>query len=329
MVFEARQMITDYLGVLSQLRLFDRVDFEAIQHLLMECSVMRLKSEQVLIKKDEENFSIYVLIEGRLRVYLDDDTPAIAIIESGETVGELSVLDKRPASANVIADKDSILLEFSDILLWLMVHASHDFGRNLLILLSERLRGVNSMVDKSMRLQREYAIHATIDPLTGLYNRRWLNDALALEMTRCLSQGLPFGIMMLDIDHFKKYNDEYGHLAGDVVLETVAETLRVLIRKVDMAVRFGGEELLVLLPGADLEQSSQLAEQVREVISSKQMVNQDQHVLPCITVSIGVTTMHGKETSRSLLNRADEAMYQAKENGRNQTVFSQAKGNSA
>ena len=303
-------------SILSQLRLFDRVDMDAVHHLLEECTIRELRPNEILIERDQENESLFLIIEGVLRIHLDTEGPAIAMPGAGETVGELSVLDKRRASATVIADCKCRLLELDETLVWLMVHASHDFGRNLLILLAERIRSVNGVVNKSMQLQREYEVHATVDPLTGLYNRRWLNDALALEMTRCLSREQPFSVLLLDIDDFKSYNDRHGHLAGDVVLQAVAAAVRGTIRDQDMAVRFGGEEILVLLPNADLEQATRVAERMVENVRHNKVRRQGDETLPGVTASIGVTSMRGRETSRALLERVDQAMYRAKSHGR-------------
>ncbi|MDH3713459.1 MAG: GGDEF domain-containing protein [Gammaproteobacteria bacterium] len=307
-------------STLSQLRLFDRVDIDVVHHLLEECTLRELRPNETLIERDQENASLFLILEGVLRIHLDPNGPAIAKPAAGEAVGELSVLDKRKASATVIADCECLLLELDETLVWLMVHASHDFGRNLLILLSERIRSVNGVVDKSMQLQREYQVYATVDPLTGLYNRRWLNDALALEMTRCLSREQPFSVLMLDIDRFKKYNDRHGHLAGDTVLQAVAAAVRGTIRDQDMAVRFGGEEMLVLLPNADCEQATRVAERMADNVRHNPVRRQADETLPGVTASIGVTSMRGRETSRQLLERVDQALYRAKSSGRDRVV---------
>ncbi len=305
---------------LSALRLFDRVDMEAVHPLLKECSVRSLHRNEVLIERNQENASLFLILEGVLRIHLDPKSPAIATPGAGETVGELSVLDKRRASATVIADCDCRLLELDETLVWLMVHASYDFGRNLLILLSERIRSVNGVVDRTMQLQREYEFHATVDSLTGLYNRRWLNDALALEMTRCLSREQPFSVLMADIDEFKGYNDRHGHLAGDAVLQAVAAAVRGTIRDQDMGVRFGGEEFLMLLPNADREQAARVAERLVDNVRRNPVRRQEDETLPGVTISIGVTSMLGRETSRALLERVDKALYRAKHEGRDRVV---------
>ncbi len=303
---------------LRGLRLFDRVDMESVRKLLPDCTLSVLAPGQVLLERGHENSSLFVILEGHLAIHLDPQAPPIATLKPGETVGELSVLDKRKASATAIAETPCRLLELDETLVWLMVHASYAFGRNLLILLSERIRSINSVVDRTMQLQREFEFHATIDALTGLYNRRWLNDALALEMTRCLSQEQPFSVLMVDIDHFKRFNDEHGHLAGDEVLKEVAAAVRRTVRDEDMAVRFGGEEFLVLLPNAEAAQARRVAERLADTLR-RNPVRHDQP-LPSVTVSVGVTSMQGRENSRALLERVDRALYDAKRQGRDTIV---------
>jgi len=116
---------------------------------------------------------------------------------------------------------------------------------------------------------------------------------------------------MIDVDHFKKYNDTYGHLEGDLVLKKLGNVLRRCVREQDTVIRFGGEEFSVIMPGSTLEESRVMAERVRKAIAEERFPNQG------ITVSIGVSSRSGEDDIDTLLKRADEALYDAKANGRN------------
>ncbi len=157
---------------------------------------------------------------------------------------------------------------------------------------------------------------AVRDPLTGLFNRQNLDVVLANQARQAITRHLPLAIMMLDIDHFKKVNDTHGHQAGDAVLRQMAKLVRSGLRASDRAFRYGGEELLVMLPNTDLEHALSIAERLRRMAQSRRFAFEDA-VIP-ITVSIGVAQLAG--TVDDLIKRADDALYSAKKGGRNRVV---------
>jgi diguanylate cyclase (GGDEF)-like protein/PAS domain S-box-containing protein len=164
---------------------------------------------------------------------------------------------------------------------------------------------------------REQAVR---DPLTGLFNRRYLDETLSRELRRCQRNGELLAVAMLDLDHFKQFNDVYGHEAGDVVLRAIGELLKSSLRGGDIACRYGGEELTVILPGAALEQARLRLDHLRRAVMDLHLPYRGD-VLPAITISIGLAEAQPDETdAAALLARADAALYQAKEQGRNRVV---------
>ena len=165
---------------------------------------------------------------------------------------------------------------------------------------------------------------ASQDPLTGAANRRALMQALETELARASRQHTPLALLMVDIDHFKRVNDHYGHLAGDHVLRHIVGVLRQRLRASDVLGRYGGEEFMVLLPGTDLHGAAQLAEQLRQAVQAAPCEWQGQHIP--FTVSIGVaasadTPADPSRTSEALLQAADQALYRAKDDGRNRVAL--------
>lgn len=154
------------------------------------------------------------------------------------------------------------------------------------------------------------------DPLTGLYNRHYLEESLAREAARAERSGAPLGIVMLDIDHFKHFNDTFGHDAGDVVLRALGEFLLKHVRGGDIACRFGGEEFTLILPGASLKISIRRAEELRKGVKLFHLQHDGQD-LGEIRLSLGVAVFpdHG-ETPQAVVEAADAALYRAKQNGR-------------
>ncbi|MGH7319801.1 MAG: diguanylate cyclase [Candidatus Rokuibacteriota bacterium] len=159
------------------------------------------------------------------------------------------------------------------------------------------------------------------DPLTDLFNRRYMEESLDREIRRAARNKTPLGIIMLDIDHFKRFNDSYGHEAGDVLLRTVAGFLKTHVRGEDIACRYGGEEFTLILPGAPREVSTQRAEFLREGVKEL-LVTHDGQTLGPVTVSLGVAIFPDHAaTGDGVLRAADAALYRAKQEGRNRVVI--------
>ena len=162
----------------------------------------------------------------------------------------------------------------------------------------------------NLRLQENLRDHSLRDPLTGLFNRRYLEESATREIHRAIRNNNSMGIIVIDIDYFKKFNDTYGHAAGDFVLVEVSQYLRNNTRNFDVACRYGGEEFVLLLPDVSLENTCLRAESIRKEIQSLNLKYEQQ--LLEITISLGVASFpeHGCNLE-SLINRADQALYKA------------------
>ncbi|MFZ2780526.1 MAG: diguanylate cyclase [Rectinemataceae bacterium] len=167
---------------------------------------------------------------------------------------------------------------------------------------------------KELQLRLEYmAIH---DELTGLYNRRYLNEFASREVERVKRYGGEFSVIMMDLDFFKRVNDTFGHMVGDRVLVSVAETCRKMLRKCDIIGRFGGEEILILLPETSADASRGVAEKLRAAIETQRVPYEGESI--GVTASFGVADMNAERaTFKDLLISADRALYRAKDSGRN------------
>jgi diguanylate cyclase (GGDEF)-like protein len=160
---------------------------------------------------------------------------------------------------------------------------------------------------------------ANIDALTGLPNRRYLEEFVAIAGPRRRS-GDSYGVLMIDIDHFKRLNDRYGHTAGDTVLRAVGERISAAIRATDTPARYGGEEFAVVLRRANQAQAMEVAERIRQAIRS--IPPGDLKLREPVTVSVGVAISESTEIAlANLLEAADQALYRAKREGRNRTVL--------
>ncbi len=169
------------------------------------------------------------------------------------------------------------------------------------------------------QLQEQLLEQLIRDPLTGLFNRRYLQETLDREFARAGREKRPVSLIMMDIDHFKRVNDSYGHRAGDKVLTELGQLLTASVRAEDIPCRYGGEEFVIVLPGASLETAKERAEQIRLSIHNLRVSYRNQPIQ--ITTSLGVAAypVHG-DNSDAVLIRADRALYHAKQTGRNRVV---------
>jgi diguanylate cyclase (GGDEF)-like protein len=193
------------------------------------------------------------------------------------------------------------------------------FGLALLVYVLYTLWLALLEVRKTERNLRRQALR---DSLTGLFNRRFFDAGLVQEIMRSRRSGNPASLLMLDIDHFKNYNDDFGHDAGDAVLRAIGQLLQTQVRGGDVACRFGGEEFVILMPNAPLDSANVRGKQILEAIRGLEIPHQG-HLLPTVTASLGVAEFptHASD-AEELLDAADHALYMAKRTGRDRMVVS-------
>lgn len=159
------------------------------------------------------------------------------------------------------------------------------------------------------------------DPLTGLGNRKYFDRAVADAVALATKEGEPLSLLMFDIDHFKSFNDNYGHLTGDQVLRLVAMSLKQNIKGQDITARYGGEEFAVVLPSTALKQALTVADHIRRAVMAKELKKKSTgEILGRVTISIGVSMLRPGDTPESLMERADACLYAAKRSGRNRAI---------
>ena len=190
----------------------------------------------------------------------------------------------------------------------------------------EQIAKQSSATINRANVYAEILKHATLDALTGFYNRRQLEERIKQETAKAKRQKTPLCAIMIDIDFFKRINDQYGHTAGDLVLKTVSKTMRSQLREYDIAGRYGGEEFAILLPFTKTDEAVMVAERLRQAVENKiidlSKVNQEiANKNINATISLGIYQFKTTDAPQDLLKKADEALYQAKETGRNKVVI--------
>jgi diguanylate cyclase (GGDEF)-like protein len=225
----------------------------------------------------------------------------IPLIANGDAIGTLSIQEDDPPHAGPDGEVDSNLLSRR---------------RQLAAAVGEHI----ALAIGNLNLRESLRLQAIRDPLTGLYNRRYMQEFLDRELHSARRKNRPLAVMMIDLDHFKRYNDSFGHSAGDRALATVGETLLRCLRADDVACRYGGEEFALILPECSLRQAAVRAEEIRQHLK-EYCATLEQSATDAPTVSIGVAA-YDETTDRVdlLLKFADDALYQAKRMGRDRIV---------
>lgn len=303
-------LLAEYL---QHSKLFANVSLDSIEHLFESCERRKLERGDHLLEAGAENIHLYLILGGELRVYLQGrDMAEQAVLTRGDCVGEMSLLDGRPASALVLAAQDSEVLAIPHAVVWFLVDCSHGVARNLLAIVSGRVRDSNQALVSMQSRSLEFEEAGRVDVLTGMHNRRWLLEAFPRAMARCERDEKPVCLVLADIDLFRDFNARFGYLTGDAVLRRMAARLADGLRAQDLIARYGGETFVLLLPQASLEDALPVAERLRELVA----IGSGRQTGEGVTLSCGVARMLPGETLEALIARADAALRRAKENGR-------------
>ncbi len=304
--------------------MFAGVDIEALRPLLSACRERTLMAGETLFEHGSEARELHLVLSGQLGVQLlsDEEEPVLAaVLGAGDCAGELSCIDGGPEDARVFALEDTLLWCLDAQTLRRLMQSSAHIAANMLAVLAASRRSAYVLLLRLQRQSREHQRNANIDPLTGLYNRRWLDAFLPRIMQRLRSDGQTLTVLMIDIDHFKRYNDRQGHVAGDMALQTITGLIVERLRPVDMVARYGGEEFLAILPNTN-------ATRAHDIVALRLHATINRTPLPLpdgkgthapLTISVGLGQMRAGQSPEALIAAADDALYRAKHQGRNRT----------
>ncbi len=307
---------------LKHTELFKGVAVETLKLIAAQATPMAVKSGKLLLNPEIENEYVYIILSGALALYFGSlDSPKIRVIGKGYSVGELSIIGHAKPSAYVIADEDSCVLPLHRDFTEKLIAETAPIANNLLRQLATWLKDNTDYIVRDRSKIGELTNHANTDSLTGLYNRRWLDATLNRLLSQAIETRTPLCIMLLDADHFKEYNDSFGHLAGDKALIEIAKTLHLSIRTYDFAARFGGDEFIILLPNTQLREAHTMAERIRSSIEKQTIYHEEGNILLKLRVSIGLVCNTQDSTVDSIFRAVDTKLYEAKQAGRNSIAY--------
>lgn len=310
--------MTTLADELANTELFRDVPPAVLETVIEHAAPLDLAAGEVLLTPDRPNQHVFVLLSGALGLHFESlDSPEIRTITAGVSVGEMSIFDETHPSAYVVAKEASRVFPIHRDLVNQLVDAASPVARNLLRLMSQWLKANTRRIVQDRSQIWELTDRANVDGLTGLYNRRWLDNALVRLFAQAAKSSQELCILLADVDGFKHYNDTQGHQAGDRALIALGNVLKTTVRPYDFATRYGGEEFLILLPHTPLPEGIAVAERIRRITEKTAISCPDGRPLPGITVSIGIAVSTAQATAAELVGTADAQLYRAKADGRN------------
>ena len=302
---------------LKRINLFQNIEFTEIPMELEQAPIKECLPGDIVLSPENENKGIYFLLSGQLGIHLESPTSEmLRTIEVGDCVGELSLIEDSNPSAYVLARKPSRLLKLENTALWEMVYTDGRIAKNLLSIISKRLILNTQLILLEKSQTRKLEQFAMVDALTGVYNRRWFDKAMGRHLNRYEHSKETFSLCMVDVDHFKHYNDNYGHQAGDVALSTLAKVLSESIRPTDFVARYGGEEFALILPSTRVENAEIAATRLCGAVRQAKIAMPDGAPLPSVTISMGIAQVCPEYSPANLIEAADKQLYRAKKEGR-------------
>jgi diguanylate cyclase (GGDEF)-like protein len=273
-----------------------------------------VRSGDYLWREGDTGEYAVLILSGVFEVLNGDDEGDFILLRTlgpGSFAGEMSVLDGSPRSASLRARSDGMVLRFRDVDFRQLIRMKPLLLERLFWEQVQRVRTLTQQIGQKHR-------KSITDSLTRLYNYGFFRDRLEMEIDRARATGDTVGIILFDIDHFKRFNDHWGHESGNQVLIAVADIFREMAKRGDVVARYGGEEFVALLYGSTRQEAIAFAEALRERIEGAVVQSSSGEEMPFVTMSGGIALFPtDADDAQSLIEVADQNLYLAKEDGRN------------
>lgn len=283
----------------------------------------------VLFYQGDPGTEMFIVKEGSIAIEVEangGELMEIATLETGDFLGEMSIFEDAPRSATCRAKSKSFLYglsmeEFSRLMSNRPAVAIEVMNRMLKIV-AARLQRSSAFLSEMVQWGESARKRSITDEFTGLFNRRFLDEAIETQFSRALEGGKPLSFVMIDLDHFNELNEEYGHEVGDEVIRAASDLFKELFDSEDIVARYGGDEFAALLPGTTGEEARKRCEAIRQRVEALTLLQNRGGSIRKVTTSQGIASYPVNAVDqKSLWEAADRALYEAKENGRNCVVL--------
>ncbi len=315
--------LTDFL---KKVDIFSSLDPKELSLLVSSFEVIDEGAGTCLFKEGDEGNEMYIVFSGRVTTTVslpDGKTIELASFKAGDFFGEMSIFDQASRSATCTTHEPSRLLSLHERDFFTFLTRYPDSAikiiYRMLSITASRLMNSSRFLSDMVQWGENARKRAITDEMTGLFNRRFLDDAFDAQFQRAETEGTPLTVVMVDLDHFREINEEYGHQAGDRVILTVAPIFKKHMKSTDILARYGGDEFTFVCPDTDMDDAMERAQAICDAIRTLNIF--DEQNGPRITTSQGLASFprHAKDL-KTLREMADQALYSAKEMGRDRVV---------
>ncbi len=302
----------------ARIRLLQGTEYGSVKMILETCPSLELEPNRVLVAPGEPCQALYVVVSGRLRIHLDSpNSSPIGTVEAGESLGELSIASRKSASSYAIADKKSRVLVLDEDRLLELINCSHVLARNYIFSLIRHLRTPDQTAVQIAGMQDKFRRYSHVDEITGLHNRRWIEEMLGRQIMRSATDKRPLSVLMLDIDGFSEFQHEFGEVAGHQALYFLAQTLMRKARPTDLIARYENDRFVLVLPDTDMPGAQVLAQRLCVTASETGIEIPNECILPPMTISVGIARMAAFVGAKKLFSDALTALEISKNSGGN------------
>jgi diguanylate cyclase (GGDEF)-like protein len=317
--------MSDGADFLTEVAIFSDLSNDQRKSLSERLTPRELPKGQILFAQGDPGDALYIVRSGTIEISVrtgrNEEVP-VATLQPGDFLGEMSIFDHAPRSATCRARESATVLRLDEADLSSLVFAEPTVAISImyrmLAITAERLDNTSVLLSEVVQWGEEARRRAFTDDLTGLYNRRFLDQNLDDQLARADQDGSSVAVVMMDLDHFTAINEEYGHEVGDQLIAAVTPAIRETFRSTDLLVRYGGDEFTFVLPGTSPDEAHRLCTALREAVARVPFLQDRGGSIATVTCSQGIAVFpdHG-QTATTLRERADHALYVAKEHGRN------------
>ncbi len=328
-------MSSETRSFLKQVGIFSTLEEEDLRSVEQVLSPVEAGADEVLFREGDPGDRLYIVRSGRVAITVsvaNGDEFEVASFGAGECLGEMTLFDNSPRSATCTTTEPTSFYTLTvgdfDFLVRDQPRCAIKIMYRMLNVTTERLRSSSNFLSDMVQWGEGARKRAITDEFTGLYNRRYLDEAIEERIADARATRTSLAVMMFDLDHFHAINDAYGQQVGDEVIKEIVPVIRRVFRETDYAARYGGDEFTVLLPDTDVETAHAIASRLVEEVRTVDTLAKQGGTIDTATTSVGVAVfpLHGN-TAKELSDNADHALYQAKEGGRNRAdIFAPENG---
>jgi diguanylate cyclase (GGDEF)-like protein len=290
---------------LSGQQLFRQVNLVGLESLLHDCPSLKLREGAALIEPGQTNHMMYLVLVGSLHVYEGDPKgEPLAVIQKGECVGLVSLIDRQLCHVRIVAKQACRLLVIDEERFLALVNTSNAIARNVLSMVMQHWRGKNAGAPERGRLQQRIEKNSNIDPVTGLYNQRWLDGVLERQIMRAATDRKPLSVLAIAVDGLAEFKKEFGDELADHALAVVGQVVAVKVRPTDMVARHESGHFIVVLPETDIPGAEMVATRIREAVAQTAIEIPGACRLPPLNVVTGQVQMKAFVAARKLVDDA-------------------------